>query len=189
MAHIVGLKLPELLREKSADVKAALLTPVLMTWDERVKFAHAAQPEAIGAVLVDAIHTPLRSARIGYLFREKNHRRDTSVWAQARKVTGKLAHYSELDLLIEVNWLRWNTLQAGQKLALIDHELQHFAHNVDEKGDDVYALVSHDIEEFTAIVRRWGGWRRELQKFATALEMGTQLELFGELGELQEAAD
>jgi len=41
MAHIVGLKLPELLREKSTDVKAALLTPVLMTWDERVKFATA----------------------------------------------------------------------------------------------------------------------------------------------------
>ena len=170
--------LPESLRSHADAIAAALLNPYPVSWEKGVEYLEAVQPEAIGGVLVRALHPELLNAKIGYLFREKLKDRDRTRLAQASKVTGKLAHYTALDLLIEVNWSQWRFMKDGQRLALIDHELQHFARDEDAKGKTVYGLVSHDLEEFSTIVRRWGAWKGDIFVFKQALEQSPQLGIF-----------
>lgn len=131
------LVLPDILREHQFEIAEALAQPLLMNWDEEWSFHSAAQPEAIGHVLVEAIHSDIHDASIGYLYREKIKTRDRIVLAQASKVSGKLAHYSNLDLLVEVNWTAWRRLSPLQRVALIDHELCHFSSEPDRSWAEV----------------------------------------------------
>ncbi len=172
------LRLPTLLLGHVDDLLAALSEHNPQIWPEEKTFLEAPQPEAIGKVLVDSIHQHLHAAEIGYLFREKMTDRDRTRLAQASRVTGKLAHYSNLDLLIEVNWEQWRILPDARRIALIDHELCHFAKDADNKGNTVYKVVAHDLEEFNAIARRWGAWKRDLHRFGQALHAGEQQDLF-----------
>lgn len=182
------LVLPDILREHQFEIAEALAQPLLKTWNEEWEFHHAAQPEAIGRVLVEAIHTELASASIGYLFREKIKRRDRGVLAQASKAGGKVRHFSEFDLLIDVNWTSWQHLSPLQRVALIDHELQHFCREVTDHGVK-YSLVSHDLEEFNSIVRRWGVWKRDIRDFSRALDYAEQLGLWSRLQDDEEEAE
>jgi hypothetical protein len=170
-------RVPEALRQHQPELEAALTTPLLVTWDDEESFADADQPAAIGAVLVDAIHTNLANAKIGYVFRKDIKRRGQCVWGQASKVGGKLAHFSHLDFLIEINWERWKLLDQTRRVALLDHELTHCGVEETEEGEK-FVLVPHDIEEFDSIARRWGIWRPQLAHFADALGAGQQLALF-----------
>jgi hypothetical protein len=170
-------RVPEALRQHQPELDEALATPLLMTWDDEESFADAAQPAAIAAVLVDAIHTHLVNAQIGYLFRKDIKRRGQVVLGQASKVGGKLAHFSHLDFLIEINWERWILLDSTRRIALMDHELEHCGVDDTEKGEK-FVLVPHDVEEFNSIARRWGIWRPQLAQFADALGTGQQLGLF-----------
>ena len=171
-------KLPDALRSHVDALDEALAAPYPLEWREEDDYREALQPEAIGGVLVRTIHSGLANAKIGYLFREKLKDRDRARLAQASRVSGKLAHYSELDLLVEVNWETWRFLTDEQRAALIDHELAHFTREEDSKGRTVYKIVSHDLEEFNAIVRRWGRWKRDVDHFARALEASPQLGIF-----------
>lgn len=64
-----------------------------------------------------------------------------------------------------------------QHRALLDHELTHATVALDghgepmqdECGRTVYRLKRHDIEEFTAIVERYGIYKKDLEDFAAAL--------------------
>lgn len=172
MSIDAALRLPDILREHQAEIANALTRPSLRTWDEREAFALAVQPAAIGGVLVDAIHTHLVNAKIGYLFRKKMAKRDRVVLGTASKASGKVAFYSKLDLLIEVNWEQWLLASPPERCALIDHELCHFGREEDEKGRTVYTLVSHDLEEFGSIVRRWGLWKSDVKAFASVVRAG-----------------
>lgn len=171
------IKLPDALRMYEAAILEALSEPLLKTWDEEEKFAEAAQPEAIGRVLIDAIHEHLVNAQIGYLYREEISKGGATVWAQASKVGGKLAHFSHLDFLIEVNWTWWNQLEPAQRVALIDHELTHCERRETDDGES-YGIAPHDLEEFNSIARRWGMWRPSMAHFANALGDGQQRGLF-----------
>jgi hypothetical protein len=61
-----------------------------------------------------------------------------------------------------------------EKLALIDHEMCHVAHAMDDeggyrqdtKGRFVWRLREHDIEEFTCVIERHGCYKRDLENFA-----------------------
>ena len=92
---------------------------------------------------------------------------------------GKLEYFSELQLLVEVNWEAWFLLTPAQKVALIDHELCHFGREEDEKtGEVTYVTLPHDVEEFAAVVQRWGIWKHDLERFARAVTDAPQGELF-----------
>lgn len=171
------LQLPDVLRVYQDEIAEALRVPVLKTWDEEDKFRTADQPAAIGRVLIRAIHDHLANARIGYLYREKIERRGQLVWAQASKAGGKLAYFSELDFLIEVNWTQWNSLDPARRLALMDHELTHCERHEADDGEK-YVIGPHDLEEFNSIARRWGSWRPSIAHFSNALGHGQQLGFF-----------
>jgi hypothetical protein len=180
MATAAVLNLPDVLREHADEIDRALAVAVHHTWPEDETYCEAPSPAAIGAVLVDAIHTEISEYSIGYLFREKFSKRGKVTLAQASKVGGKLQHYSELDFLIEVNWERWRMATPAHRLALIDHELCHFGIDFTDQGEKKAVLVPHDVEEFSAIVQRWGVWKRDLHQFALALATAPQFDLFGQ---------
>lgn len=60
----------------------------------------------------------------------------------------------------------WKNMDFRQRQALIDHELCHIKEN--HKED--LALVGHDLEEFTAVVKRHGDWEPEIGRIVRAFE-------------------
>lgn len=86
---------------------------------------------------------------------------------------------SQWDFVILLRKLFWqhDAVTFTQRQALLDHELCHAAVRLDdhgqpvldERGRIVYRIRQHDIEEFTAVVERYGCWERDLELFAAAL--------------------
>lgn len=70
--------------------------------------------------------------------------------------------------------------------ALIEHELYHCSFQRDKFGGQrrnrktrelTWAMKGHDIEEFTGVVKRYGAYSPELQRFAGALKAGPSVEI------------
>lgn len=171
-SEIAGLKLPADLDGYRPEIYNALKYPQLSTWDEEQESAYADAPEVqqIAGTLIRAIHHDLGPAKIVYLFKKEMKTRDRIVLGKASKASGKLKHLVEgLDFVIEINWTTWKLLPPIAKLALVDHELLHCA-----REEEKYLLLHHDVEAFTAEVRRWGLWKADLKDFGKAVQ---QLEL------------
>lgn len=172
-----ALILPDVLNSYRESIEKALTVPMPVVWDEEGPgYIDAEQPKAIAKALIPALHGQLRGARIGYLFREKMRTHDRETLGKASKVGGKLEHFSELDFLMEINFDAWRFLDARARVALIDHELSHFAR--DQDGGCV--ILSHDVEEFGSIVNRWGLWKLDLKRFGETVVRTTQRDLFGD---------
>jgi hypothetical protein len=167
--------LPTTLRAVREELNTALRKPVLGAWPDECDFHDAPQPKAIGEILVDELHTHLANRRIGFLFREEIKSGGQVKGALASKVSGKLHYYTELEFMVEVNWTIWRELRPAQRIALIDHELCHFGTEDGENGLKLL-LLPHDVEEFSAIVQRWGLWDRGLIAFNRAINH--QMSLF-----------
>lgn len=164
---------------QSDAIERALAVHVLAVWPEHTPFTTAEQPAAIGAVLVSTLHRHLAGAQIGYVFREDISSHDKTTLAKASKAGSKLGFFTGLDLCIDVNHTAWLTLSSEQRVALIDHELCHFGLEETDKGEK-YVLLSHDVEEFGAIVSRWGLWKSDLYAFGRVV--AEQGELFAPPG-------
>jgi hypothetical protein len=171
------LKLPDALESFRPQLVDALSAAVPAQWDEEEKLIEAEQPAAVAGIVIRALHPHLRNKDIGFLFREKIEERGKITLAKASKVSGKLAFFSNLDFLVEVNFEAWKVMPREAKIALMDHELCHFDVESGETGDK-NVLVSHDVEEFGAIVRRWGLWKQDLKLFAHAVRDADQIGLF-----------
>lgn len=169
-----GLRIME-----SADIRKALLCAAgPAKWNEEDFYHDADQAKLIGRALVAEQHRHLRKERIGYLFRKKLAGRDKiHQLARASLAGRKLAYYAEIDFLIEVNWEAWMHITPTQRVALIDHELCHFGVDEDKDGKTKHLILPHDLEEFGAVVGRWGFWEEGLAQFGATVR--EQLELLG----------
>jgi hypothetical protein len=93
------------------------------------------------------------------------------VWMLAR-IFGR-----ESDFLIILDKRYWLAASARLREILVYHELTHCIHKTDGNGDPrydweerpVWGLRGHDVEEFTAVVQRYGAWNVELESFRDAL--------------------
>ncbi len=167
------LKVPdELDAQKLID--AIDMEPVPTDWPEGETYIEAAQCAAIASMMIGRLHKHLNGAVIGYVFREDMAGKNRVVLAKAAKAGGALAFLSHYDFVISFNWTRWLELEVAARCALVDHELSHFERDL-ETGK--FFVVGHDLEEFHAIVRRWGFWKPDLVSFAEVVKV--QLELFG----------
>lgn len=123
-------------------------------------------------------HKPLERAQIVYIFRDKAPvSKGRLVLGRARRIGGLPAFLTGFTpddhmvapspfFVLEISWSTWRDLtQAGQR-ALIDHELCHLG--VDPDSDELF-LRGHDLEEFTAIVRRHGLWQADVSAVARAM--------------------
>jgi hypothetical protein len=179
MATTARMHIPDVLRSYELELMEALAAPMLATWDEDETFHEALQPAAIAAVLIESgVHEEIADASIAYVYREKMKTRDRIVWGKASKAGGRLEFFAGYDFVMEINWQQWKGLSDMQRVALVDHELSHFGREENGKGERTWCLVSHDIEEFGGIVKRWGLWRTDLTVFAGAVVHAHQLGLF-----------
>lgn len=73
----------------------------------------------------------------------------------------------------------WKGLTPEQRIALVDHELAHILIEPPENEDDGWTLktISHDVEEFAAVIQRHGLWKPDLQWFADQTRAAMQLSL------------
>lgn len=126
-----------------------------------------------------AQHQELVNARIEYVFiKDAPKSRGRETWGRARKVTGLQAWLSNPETLphpagfvvpseffvIEISHSVWLTLDDGQKVALVDHELSHCAITYDEEtGAPKLAMRHHDVEEFVGVITRNGLWKQDVQ--------------------------
>jgi hypothetical protein len=167
----VKLKLPKVLQSSALRLQKALTTAIPAVWPEETAFEEADQVRAIGTVLVQTIHKHLAECRIRYLFVEGMEKPDRVILGKCAKAQPIVAFLAGVDFVITVNWETYAHLSPEQRIALIDHELCHAG--VNDKGK--WVVLSHDIEEFRPIVRRWGFWKADVEAFAA--EVGAQLEL------------
>lgn len=86
-------------------------------------------------------------------------------WKRARTDQQFVEWFGDVpDFLITVDAFHWQECTDADACALIEHELFHIAHEHDEFGSPKYTkegmprlrLVSHDVEEFVGVVRRYG---------------------------------
>lgn len=152
-------------------------------------YSYAPEVERIAETLIRDHRRDLienGAIRIEYLFRsEAALSKGREVWGTARKVTGLNAFLAvdkgdapvgrpgdddevEPFFVIEIAHDIWQTLSRRQRIALVDHELTHLRVVTNEKGETVLKLAGHDVEEFTAILRRHGTYKPDLAFFAKA---------------------
>lgn len=87
-------------------------------------------------------------------------------------------HWPDYIMVLESEF--WGNAQPKQREALVFHELCHTEHSVGKDGelkfkDDgrpVFGIQGHDIEEFNAVVERYGAWLPDIKLFAAALRDG-----------------
>lgn len=154
-----------------------------------VTYARADEIREIAGPLIDQFHPHLKDATILYVWRSE-HASDNGkpTAGKARKLSGLSAYLAQREFssavkrakgdegpeeymsklyLMEIAADIWAELTASQRIALIDHELCHFAGGYDLRG--------HDLEEFTDVVRRHGLWKPDL---AELIEAAVQKPLF-----------
>jgi hypothetical protein len=86
--------------------------------------------------------------------------------------------FPDFILTIERDW--WTSATDLQRNALVFHELCHCGHDTDkegmlkftDEGRPVYTIVGHDIEEFDAVVARYGAWNAGITAFRDAMREG-----------------
>lgn len=144
--------------------------------------------------LIGEHHTHLLNRKIVYIFRDSPQKRaGTEIWGKARKVSGLNAFLNaradgDLDVehsydeeadhsyfVIEIAEPIWEHLDETARRALVDHELEHCEVHFSDSGKESLRIIPHNLEEFTAVVRRHGLWKSELRRFAKVTN--EQLEL------------
>lgn len=123
--------------------------------------------EIAEAVIKMAWRTNLKADKDGHL-----------VLGKCVKISDLHKEVVECDFIVLLNREVWEdpAFTTDKKKALVDHELCHAAVSADEDGEKydergrkVWRTRKHDIEEFHAIVKRHGCYKRDLEVFAEAL--------------------
>lgn len=136
------------------------------------KFEPAPEVERIAWNLIKKYHNHLINANIRYLFRRgpwTSKKRETL--GQATKVSGVDQFLTGLDFIIMINVAVWNQLDQKEKIALVDHELEHCC-----EEDDKYFIQGHDVEDFLAVIKRNGFWSPDLKRIEAEAVQGKLFE-------------
>ena len=141
-------------------------------WTEGVDFMQAGRAERIAGVLLPAFHRELTNARIAYLLKEKSTTRGRSPLGKTNLLSKRDRFLSDYDFVVVFDWSRWKALTLVQRVALVDHQLEHCG--VDDNGN--FVMMDHDIREFNTTVRRWGAWQPSVRDFFRAAKV--QFEMF-----------
>ena len=96
-------------------------------------------------------------------------------WLLAKACGGDLPDFL---MILDSTW--WAQATPKQREALVYHEMCHMAHAVDkdgeprftEEGNPIWDIRGHDLEEFNAVVRRYGAWLGDIESFIHSLRAG-----------------
>lgn len=107
--------------------------------------AHLAQK--IGERLIGRIvrFEFLTGYSVAYRYRHKEswESKGRIVYGRLQKTSGLLRHFSDVEFVVQINWLVWSAMTPWQKVALIYHELRHAA-----EEDGKPATNGHHFEGF-----------------------------------------
>lgn len=165
-ALVGSLILPDHLAQYRPEFEAALKAPELGAWPEGETYVDADGhgPHKVLRVVLRTLHPELPARlKIAVAWRDGLIVRGATAFAAISRASGRLAFFTGLDAVLEVDWALWRGLRAEQRLALIDHEVHHLTWDPESER---LGLVGHDVEEFGGILRRWGLWRPNLVAFA-----------------------
>lgn len=137
-----------------------------LTWPEEDKLRRAYGPEEIAEILIKAFHRELRNRPIAYLWKESMGAGTRVKLGLAAKASAQLRLLAEVDFVLTFNFDAWKILTPEQRVAIVDHELQHC--DVDAESSEP-VIIEHDVEEFSLIVRRYGLWKPDLRTFGDAV--------------------
>lgn len=137
-----------------------------------VQFDPADEVEKLGKKLIPKYHSHLVSCKIAWLFKNKSMKsKGVEIAATAEKISKKHHALSGYHFLITVAYPTWKDLSDKQKLAVVDHELEHCFVEDDEKtGEPKYSILPHDVEEFGSIIRRHGLYTTDLVRIGHVVE-------------------
>lgn len=84
------------------------------------------------------------------------------------------------DYLIVIESDFWSTSALRAREALLFHEMHHIgpSHNefgemrLTREGTPIWRVVPHDLEEFNAVVKRYGAWSGDIGAFLAAARQG-----------------
>lgn len=88
-----------------------------------------------------------------------------------------LGYYPDFLIILSGDW--WDDASALEREILVFHEALHAGHARDKYGEPrfdrmtgkpVPCIRPHDIEEFNAVVRRYGGWKSDVADFLAAAD-------------------
>jgi len=130
-------------------------------------------------------HTELKGAKIlcAWMLGLKKDRDGHLVLGKAYRPSELERIRDGVDLIVKLNQAAWRELSERQRLALLDHELSHFAtvpgpdgvgEAKDSHGRTRYRIRRHDIEDFRAVVKRHGSYKEDLRSFVDAALAGDQ---------------
>ncbi len=161
------------------------------------KYSEAPEVDAVGRVLIrESFSFLIRYAvRVEFIFIEKTPKtKGKERWGCCRLITSLNAFLAngeqdgESFFCIEIARPIWQELDAKAREALVFHELCHAwaEEEYDEESDEteiVKSTLPHDIEEFTAVIDRYGyQWRGDAERFAESIiKAHAQLSLEGVL--------
>ena len=136
------------------------------------KFSLAPEVELVAHDLIEDHHSHLIGARIKYLFRhgkwEKKHRQTLG---QAKLAAEDIRFIAEFDFIITVSLDAWNYADSGTRMALVDHELYHCQDTSTPDDDEPsWGISDHDVQEFVAVVSRYGLWEKDLVRLMEAAQ-------------------
>jgi hypothetical protein len=130
-----------------------------------VQYDEAKEVAKLAKFLIPKHHPNLATASIGYLFKNKTVLKGgKAVVASIKRCDAMLKHLTSYDYIMTVSYSSWNNLTDKQKVAVTDHELSHCQVEEDEEtGELSYKLISHDFEDFYAILDRHGLYMDDLK--------------------------
>lgn len=136
------------------------------------EYERATDVEAVARDLINDSHPHLGPVRIEFVFiTEAPTVNGKVVWGRAKKISGLNAWLAsdtqevvtpEEFFVIEIVKPIWQQLDEKSRKALTEHELMHC--DVDLETGRL-SIRPHDLEEFNAIVRKYGLWRDDVEIF------------------------
>ena len=145
----------------------------------KAKYSRAPEVKEIADKLISTYFSNLNhpEVRIEYLYVDKvPSKSGKDVWGTFRKITNINAYLSTPGLPEEediepfpyfvmiISKPIWEMLDSNARNALVHHELCHAS--VEEKEDGVkLSTRSHDLEEFSDVVKLYGLWRDDVEEF------------------------
>lgn len=170
MSYCLPQDLPEGSSQPAKHLQKLLRLPEfewLRDAEVRIEFLMRGHEEVRGGrVVLGSIHQPMVQGQL----------KDVFVWMLER-LFGELP-----ELLIVLDTEYWMDADERLREVLVYHELCHAAHaqdkfgtpRFDKEGRPVIKLVGHDVEEFAAVVRRYGAYSPEIRDFINAASEGDE---------------
>jgi hypothetical protein len=149
-----------------------------LDWPEGEKVIAASGPKEIAKILVRSFHLSIRQRPIAYLWKENMGDGTRVKLGTARKASADVKFLGNVDFILHFNHSAYKVLTAEQRIALVDHELQHCEIDTDSGQP---CLVPHDVEEFGVIVHRWGLWKPDLLMFGDIVRRNIQPDLWDQV--------